>query len=89
LLSAKDAANMSKDSCTLTPLRTIRLIWICGIINRKIEKAARNGDHSIYLFRSKKFGRVYFSKIGDFYKEAGFCVGYSISTFDGIMSISW
>lgn len=63
----------------------LRLNWMCGIINKKIENAAELGKTYLNIWENTDTARKYFPLIAEMYSKLGYVVGYN----DGSMRITW
>lgn len=68
----------------------MRLAWICGQINKGIEREAENGEGSTKLLASVDTGRKYFPLIAKCYEKDGYFIYYAEKEFDKYeMFICW
>ena len=55
----------------------IRLAWICGRLNQKIEHAAEMGEgHYFYETENRNIAKMYFPLMAKFYEAEGYIVIY-------------
>lgn len=83
MITAKDARYMSENGNDNIEDKSIwfklRLWWICGIFNKRIEKAASMGQKSIDLetyYKDTNFKFKYYPFIKLYYRKLGFYVGF-------------
>ena len=86
VLTAEEARELTAGSMKCKGyLYKIRLAWICGLVNKKIENAAENGENYVILEFSYNVSKKYFPIMSEIYGKLGYTIGYNNWKF----MISW
>lgn len=86
VITAEEARELTAGSMKCKGyLYKIRLAWICGLVNKKIENAAESGENYVVLESSYNVSKKYFPIMSDIYEKLGYTIGYSNWKF----MISW
>ena len=59
------------------------LTFVCGVLNKSIDNAARIGDGSVCIKKDYAFAKKYYAHMARLYESKGFAVSYSIQTESG------